>query len=70
MSCDDWFQCYIGGTKLDLTLRIKEHQSNCRNQNQQSEVVDHSATGHSWGFTLTKVINTQRNTNARLLSHC
>ena len=25
-------------------LRIKEHQANCRNQNQHSAVVDHSAT--------------------------
>ena len=60
--CDDCSQCYIGETKRALTLRIKEHQANCRNQNQHSAVVDHSATGHSWGFAHAKVINTQRNT--------
>ena len=32
-----------GETKRALTLRIKEHQANCRNQNQHSAVVDHSA---------------------------
>ena len=52
-------QCYIGETKRALTLRIKEHQANCSNQNQHSAVVDHSATGHSWGFTRAKVINTE-----------
>ena len=60
--CDDCSQCYIGETKRALTLRIIEHQANCRNHNQHSAVVDHSATGHSWGFTRAKVITTQRNT--------
>ena len=45
-SSDDCSQCYIGETKRALTLRIKEHHANCRNQNQHSAVVDHSATGH------------------------
>ena len=44
--CDDCSQCYIGETKRALTLRIKEHQANCRNQNQHSAVVDHSSTGN------------------------
>ena len=39
-------QCYIGETKRALYLRMKEHQANCRNLNQHSVVVDHSATGH------------------------
>ena len=47
---------------------MKEHQANCRNQNQHSAVVDHSATGHSWGFTRAKVINTQRNTYKRKIA--
>ena len=47
---------------------MKEHQTNCCNQNQQSAVVDHSATGHSWGFTRTKVINTQYNTYKRKIA--
>ena len=51
IACDDCSQCYIGEIKRALTLRIKQHQANCRNQNQHSAVVDHSATGHSWGFT-------------------
>ena len=73
--CDDCSQCYIGEQRA-LTLRIKENQANCRNQNQHSAVVDPSATGHSWGFTRGKVINTQRNSNlirninVRLRSHC
>ena len=58
---DDCSQCYIGETKWALTLRIQEHQANCRNQNQHSAVVAHSATGHSWEFTRAKVINNQRN---------
>ena len=37
-------------TVLNATLD-KQHQANCRNQNQHSAVVDHSATGHSLGFT-------------------
>ena len=40
---------------------MKEHQANCRTQNQLSAVVDHSATGHSWGFTRAKVINRDEN---------
>ena len=43
--CDDCSQCYIRETKLALTLRIKEHQANCRNQNQHSAVVD------QWSFS-------------------
>ena len=31
-------------------------------------MVDHSATGHSWGFTRAKVINTQRNTYKRKIA--
>ena len=41
--CDDCSQCYIGETKRALTLRLREHQANCRNQKQHSAVVDHSA---------------------------
>ena len=39
--CDDCSQCYFGETKRTLTLRIREHQANCRNQKQHSAVVDH-----------------------------
>ena len=40
--CDDCSLCYNGETKRALTFRIKEHQANCRNQNQHSAaVVDH-----------------------------
>ena len=42
--------------------------ANCRNQNQLSAVVDHLATGHSWGFSRAKVINTQRNTYKRKIA--
>ena len=49
--CDDCSQCYFGETKRALTLKIEDHQANCPNQNQHSAVVDHSAIGHSWGFT-------------------
>ena len=45
--CDDCSQCYIGETKRALTLRLREHLANCRNQKQHSAVVDHSAIGHS-----------------------
>ena len=41
--CDDSSLCYIGETKRALTLRLREHQANCRNQKQHSAVVDHSA---------------------------
>ena len=52
--CDDCSQCYIGETKRALTLRLREHQANCRNQKQHSAVVDHSAIGHSWGSIVLK----------------
>ena len=39
--CDDSYQCYIGDTNRALTVRLREHQANCRNQNQHSVVVDH-----------------------------
>ena len=47
---------------------MKEHLANSRNQNQLSAVVDHSATGHSWGFNRAKVINTQRNKYKRKIA--
>ena len=48
---------------LDLTLRLREHQANCRHHKQHSAVVAHSATEHSWGFTCEIVVNTQQNTS-------
>ena len=33
-----------------------------------SAVVDHSATGHSWGFTRAIVVNTQRNASKRKIA--
>ena len=39
-----------------ITLILREHQANCRNQKQHSAVVDHSAIGHSWGFTRAIVV--------------
>ena len=59
---------YIGKTKRVLTLRLREHQANCRNQKQHSAVVDHSAIGHSWGFNRAKIVNTQRNTIKRKIA--
>ena len=56
--CDDCSQCCIGETKRALTLRLREHKANCRNQKQRTAVVDHSAIGHSWGFKRAKIINT------------
>ena len=64
--CDDCSQCYIGETKRALTLR--EHQANCRNQNQHSAVVDHSSIGHSLGFDRARIVNTQRNTIKRKIA--
>ena len=70
--CADCSQCYIGETGRALTIRMKEHQANCRNRNKEksndSAVVDHSAIGHSWSFTRAKVINTQRNTRKRMIA--
>ena len=66
--CDDCSQCYIGETKRALTLKLRGHQANCRNQNQHSVVVDHSAIGHSWGFNRAKIINTKRNTIKRKIA--
>ena len=63
----DCSQCYIGETKI-LTLRLREHQANCRNQKQHSAVVDHSAIGHSWGFNRAKIVNIQRNTIKRKIA--
>ena len=39
--CDDCSQCYIGETERELTLKLREHQANSRNQNKHSAVVDH-----------------------------
>jgi len=66
--CDDCSLCYIGETKRALTLRIREHQANCRYQREHSAVVDHSATGHSWGFNRVQIVNTQRNTSKRKIA--
>ena len=66
--CDDCAQFYIGETKRALTLRLREHQANCRNQKQHSAVVDHSAIGHSWGFNRARIVNTQRNTIKRKIA--
>ena len=53
--------------KRALTLRLREHQANCRNQKQHSAVVDHSAIGQ-WGFNRAKIVNTQRNTIKRKIA--
>ena len=71
--CDDCSKCYIGETKRALTFRLREHQAQSkttfsRNQKQHSAVVDHSAIGHSWGFTRAIVVNTQRNTSKRKIA--
>ena len=66
--CDDCAQCYIGQTKRALTIRLREHQENCRYHRQNSAVVDHSALGHSWGFDRAVVVNTQRNTIKRKIA--
>ena len=55
-------------TKRALTLRLREHQANCRNQKQHSAVVDHSAIGNSWGFNRAKIVNTQRSTIKRKIA--
>ena len=47
-------------TKRTLTLRLRAHQANYRNQKQHSAVYDHSAIGHCSGFNRAKIINTQR----------
>jgi len=76
--CGDCAQCYIGETKRALTLRLSEHEANCRKQRlrehepdyheQHSAVVEHSAIGHSWGFNRAVIINTQRNTIKRKIA--
>ena len=43
---DDCSQCYTGESKRALTLRLREHQANCRNNKQHSSVVDYLAIGH------------------------
>ena len=50
--------CYIGEPQRALTLILREHQANCRNQKQHLAMVDHSAVGHSWGFNRAKIVNT------------
>ena len=45
--CDDCSHCYICKTKRALTLKLREHQAICRNQNQHSTDVDHLAISHS-----------------------
>ena len=64
--CDDCSQ--YRRNKESIDLRLREHQANCRNQKQHSAVVDHSATGHSWGSNRAKVVNTQRNTYKRKIA--
>ena len=46
---------------MNLVFKIEETPNNRCNRNQHSTVFDQSGTGHSWGFTHEKVINTQRN---------
>ena len=40
------FLFYICKTKRAMTLRFREYQANCRNQQQRLAVVHHSAIGH------------------------
>ena len=58
--CDDCSQCYIGETKRALTLRLREHQANCRNQKQHSAVV--------FLTDRARIVNTQRNTIKRKIA--
>ena len=40
--CDVCSHCYIVEAKRELTLRLKEHQANCCNQKQGSELLHRS----------------------------
>jgi hypothetical protein len=42
----DCAKCYIGVTKRALTLRLREHEANFRNHQQNSAVEEHSEIGH------------------------
>jgi hypothetical protein len=58
LHCD---KCYVGQTKRALAIRLKEHESNCRNSKQHSAIVEHFSMSHSFDFVNSYVIHQETN---------
>ena len=56
LPCKDCELAYIGETGKSLKIRIKQHESNCRNYSNPSAVVNHHELGHSIDFANSYVI--------------
>ena len=56
LPCKDCDRSYIGETGKSLKIRMKQHESNCRNHSNLSAVVNHHELGHSIDFANSCVI--------------
>ena len=56
LPCKDCDLAYIGETGKSLKIRMKQHESNCRNHSNPSAVVNHHELGHSIDFANSCVI--------------
>ena len=56
LPCKDCDLAYIGESGKSLTIRMKQHESNCMNHSNPSVVVNHHELGHSIDFANSCVI--------------
>ena len=56
LPCKDCDLSYIGATGKSLKIRMKQHESSCRNHSNFSAVVNHHELGHSIDFANSCVI--------------
>jgi hypothetical protein len=54
--CIDCNLEYIGETGRAMKIRLREHESNCRNHSNPSALVNHSELGHTFDFSNARVI--------------
>lgn len=66
--CLDCNSRYIGETGRAFKIRMKEHESNCRNHSNASAVVNHSDTGHTLDFSNSKVIHSESHVTKRKIA--
>ena len=65
--CSGCSQCYVGETGRDFSVRLSEHRSYVRNQNEKSAVFNHvSSENHSIDWANSRIVYPSNNKSNRL----
>ena len=69
INCNDCAKCYVGQSSRVLSVRIKEHQRDCKNKKETSAVYSHvKESGHSFDFNNVKILDQEPLYFKRLIS--